>query len=77
MNLKDIFCSNLKSYSKDKNITISQMAKKLNLSISTVSDWYNGVNFPRFYNLNLIANVLEIPVEYLLKEKINNNKEVK
>ena len=69
MNLKHIFCLNLKKYSKAKNITISQMAKKLNLSISTVSDWYNEVNFPRFYNLNLIANVLEIPVEYLLKEK--------
>ena len=53
--------------SKSKGITISEMAKRLDLSISTVSDWYNGVNFRRLDKLFAISRILEIPVEDLIR----------
>lgn len=47
------------------------MAKRLDVSISTVSDWYNGVNFPRPDKLNALARELKIPVEYLTRDSEN------
>lgn len=55
------------------------MAKKLNLSLSTVSDWYNGVNYPRPDKIKLLANALYIPSSYLTENRNelskNNNAE--
>ena len=59
------FCYNLNKYSRLNNISITQMAKKLNLSVSTVHDWYTGVNFPKLESLTKISNALDIPIQYL------------
>ena len=69
--IKARFWENLNYYSKKKNITPSDMAKTLGISISTVSDWYNGVNFPRPSSLTAIAKVLQIPVEALTRDSEN------
>lgn len=61
------FSLNLKHISQSKGITISEMAKRLDLTISTVSDWYNGVNFPRLDKLYLIADILDVDIEQLIK----------
>lgn len=51
------------------------MAKKLNLSLSTVSDWYNGVNYPRPDKLKLLSQALCVPTSYLTENRNNLNTE--
>ena len=69
--VKARFWENLNYYSNKQGITPSEMAKTLKVSISTVSDWYNGVNFPRPSSLTAIAKVLKIPVEFLTRDSEN------
>ena len=66
---KGQFASNLNFYSNKRGLTPSDLAKKLDTSISTVWDWYNGVNLPRPDKLNEIADVFNIPVSALTGDR--------
>ena len=67
---------------KEKNITQSELAEKLNVTNRTVSRWENGKNMPDYSILKDLCNILEIDVnefingERLSKEDKNNNDDI-
>ncbi len=42
----DVFGKNLKFYRKKKQLTIADLANKLNIGKSTISSWENGKHSP-------------------------------
>ena len=64
---------------KEKNITQSELAEKLNITNRTVSRWENGKNMPDYSILKDLCNILDIDInefingERLSKEEKNNN----
>lgn len=63
----DLFPANLKKAIKEKGFTQSRLAKQANLPLETVSKWVCGRSFPRLDSLVLVANVLEISIDELLR----------
>ncbi len=50
---------------KEKGITQKELAKRLNVSASTVSDWGSGKTEPKGSNLIKAAEILGVSVDYL------------
>lgn len=63
----DLFPENLKKAIKAKGFSQSRLAKQANLPLETISKWVRGKSFPRLDSLVLIANVLEISIDELLR----------
>ena len=63
----DLFPENLKKAIKAKGFTQTGLAKQANLPFETVSKWVRGKSFPRLDSLVLIANVLEISIDELMR----------
>ena len=63
----DLFPANLKKAIKAKGYTQKELAKQANLPFETISTWVRGKSFPRLDSLVLIANVLEISIDELLR----------
>lgn len=68
--VRSIFHEQLLKYMKLRGKTQSDISKDLNISLTTVSGWYHGKNFPRPDKMQLLADYLHIQVEDLItKEK--------
>ena len=63
----NLFPENLKKAIKAKGFTQTGLAKQANLPFETVSKWVRGKSFPRLDSLVLIANVLEVSIDELLR----------
>ena len=63
----DLFPEKLKKAIKAKGFTQTGLAKQANLPFETVSKWVRGKSFPRLDSLVLIANVLEISIDELMR----------
>ena len=63
----DLFPENLKKAIKAKGFTQTGLAKQANLPFETVSKWVRGKSYPRLDSLVLIANVLEISIDELMR----------
>ena len=50
-----------------KGLTQTALAEKLGVTQGAVNSWENGLTFPKVSNLVPLAEILEIPVEELLK----------
>ena len=51
---------------QDYNLTQTQLAKKIGTTQATVSFWLNGQQEPRYFQLQNIASVFDIDLEFLL-----------
>ena len=69
----DVFGKNLKFYRKKKQLTIADLANKLNIGKSTISSWENGKHSPDIEMINTIADILNISVDTLLGRNKNKN----
>lgn len=58
----------IKSNRIEKNMTQSELAKALNVSRSTVSNWETERNYPDIQLIISLARVLDVPLETLLPE---------
>ncbi len=56
---------------KQQGLTQQQLADKLNLSNKTISKWESGAGSPDISNLTILADVLGISVDELLRGKLN------
>lgn len=52
---------------KEKGLTQQQLADMLNLSNKTISKWESGKGSPDISNLPMLADVLEVSVDELLR----------
>lgn len=60
---------------KDKGLTQQQLADQMNLSNKTISKWESGAGSPDISNLPVLADVLGITVDELLRGTINTSPE--
>lgn len=61
-----MFPQRLKQLRDDADITQTQLAKKLNLTQSTIAYYESGKKMPTLENVEAIANFFNISVDYLL-----------
>ena len=65
---KKIFAKNLNYYMTTNNKTQSDLVTDLNLTASTVSDWANGMKYPRVDKMQLLADYFGILKSDLTEE---------
>lgn len=77
-NAREIFVKNMRKYMNEKGISQSDIALRLSLTASTVSDWYNGKNYPRvdvmqrlaaLFNVSMRELTTEVEEEYILSDE--------
>lgn len=51
---------------KEKGLTAYRISKEINVSQSTLSDWKKGKSTPKTDKLQLIADYLEVSIDYLV-----------
>lgn len=60
---------------KEKNITQSELAEKLNITDRAISKWENGVCLPDVSNMLLLCKILDISINDLFSAKVVDMKD--
>ena len=66
---KQIFSENLTELLKSESMSKTQLAQKIGVNASTVTNWCKGKMFPRYEMLEAIARVFHIETHELLQNK--------
>ena len=67
-NARAIFVKNLHRFMEERRITQADIAQRMKLTPSTVSDWYNGKNYPRVDAMQRLAELLDVSMRDLIAE---------
>lgn len=62
----NIFSQRLRELRLDKCMSMKELAKELNTTDATISNWENGVNEPKISYLKAIAVYFDVSADYLL-----------
>ncbi len=65
-----IFSEKLQLLRKNKGLTQEEMAEKLDVSRQAVAKWESGQVYPDISNLIQISNLLNVTVDYLVKDQM-------
>ena len=68
--IREIVSSNLVALRKKSGLTQIDLAKKINYSDKAISRWEKGEVLPDVETLQLIAKEFNVPLSYLLEERI-------
>lgn len=66
--IDDIFMNRLRFLRKKHKLTQNDLAKLLNTTQNTVSNWESGRQEPSYEKLIIISRVFRVPIEYLFGE---------
>jgi transcriptional regulator with XRE-family HTH domain len=69
---ESFFTDRLKQLRKEKGLTQDKLAKKIGVTGRHVGKYETGMSFPSFETLKKLADVLEVPVSFLLEESTDN-----
>jgi len=72
-----MFPHRLKQFRESLNLTQEELAKKLNLTQSTIAYYESGKKMPTLENAKIIAELFNTSLDYLLGLSDNNNKLIK
>lgn len=75
--VNEFFPKNLNQCLKDKRMTATEVAKKMNVSSVTVHQWRKAQRFPRSNQLEQLAKVLEKPIHWFFEEEHKETQEVR
>lgn len=75
--VNEIFKKNLNQCLKDKRMTATEVAKKMNVSRAIVCQWRKAQSFPRSNRLEQLAKVLEKPIHWFFEEEHKETQEVR
>lgn len=64
--MNKVFPSRLKELRTEKGVSQKILAKKLHISISTLSHWECGYQEPSFEDLVALCNYFEVSADYFL-----------
>ena len=64
--MKKNFSIRLKKVLKNKQINKTTLAKELNLSVSTTTNWISGKNMPNYFHFIALCKFLKIHAKDLL-----------
>jgi len=62
-----MFGNKIKSLRQDNDLTQEELAKKLNITRSALSNYESGIREPDYSLLIRIADYFNVPVDYLLR----------
>lgn len=68
MDISTIIANNIKSLRKDRKMTQTELAEKLNYSNKAVSRWESGEVIPDVLTLSKICEIFEIPLSSIFEE---------
>lgn len=71
------FGKQLKKIMYEKNITQQELADKLNIKRSMISQWITKSGNPRLSTIRKIASALKVPTNYFLEDSLSSNKNIK
>lgn len=60
---------------KEAGLTQKDMAKLLNCSAANYQQWESGKRKPKYETVSRIANILNVPVAFLLQQDINEQRQ--
>lgn len=63
----------LKQARKDKGLSQTQLAKKMEIDRKTIGNWENDLGFPNAQKLKRICEILDVSADYLLGIKNEKN----
>ena len=63
------FCNKLQVLRKNKGLTQEELAEKLNVSRAAVAKWESGQSYPDISNLIQISDLMNVTVDYLVREQ--------
>lgn len=69
MTNKSVFATNLKRYMALRGVSRKDLAKAINISYYTITDWVNGKKYPRMDKIEMLANYFGILKSDLIEEK--------
>lgn len=72
-NLKNIFANNLKTRRKKLKLTQADLASKIDVSSSFITEIENGRKAPSFSNIEKIAQALDVPCWSFFIEDFDKN----
>ncbi len=64
-----IFSEKLQILRKNKGLTQEELAEKLGVSRQAVAKWESGQVYPDIFNLIQISNMMNVSVDYLVKDQ--------
>ena len=64
--MKNLFAVRLSELLKENNISKRKLAKAINVSATSISDWSTGKVQPTAENIYLVAEYFQVSAEYLL-----------
>ena len=64
-----VFSEKLQILRKSKGLTQEELAEKLNVSRQAVAKWESAMVFPDIYNIIQISNLMNVSVDYLVKDQ--------
>lgn len=73
--LRQVFSANLKKQLQLNGKQPADIVNDLHIPFSTVSNWINGVKFPRMGKVELLADYFGIEKSDLIEEKKDDNSE--
>lgn len=65
---REVFVKNLRHYMEEREVSQADIASRMGLTASTVSDWYKGKNYPRVDAMQRLATILDISMRELTTE---------
>lgn len=65
---KEIFAENLKNYLEQYGMTATDLSIKLDIPLSTISNWLHCASYPRIDKIEMIANLFGISKADLVEE---------
>ena len=71
--IKQIIAKNISALRQDKELTQIELAEKLNYSDKAVSKWERGESLPDIGVLTQIADLFEVPLDYLVRREHNTS----
>ena len=70
---KELFKENFNALMVANNKNVSTISNDLEIPYTTISDWKNGITFPRTRRIRQLADYFSVPYTYFFQE---NNEEV-
>lgn len=61
-----IFAERLRELRTDKNLSMKQLAKLINVTDAAISNWENDINEPKITYLKIIAEFFGVSADYLI-----------
>lgn len=71
----DTIGSRIRYLRQEENLTQTELAKRIGVAFSVISNWENNTNFPRGDYVALLARELHVTTDYLLGNEIDYGNE--